>query len=211
MKVIATADLHGYLPEIEPCDLLLIAGDVCPIEGSHEVGDQLAWLQRSFRPWLGAQPAAEIAWVAGNHDFGCEPEGFAEVADEFPGHYLCGNAIAVQGKLIYGIPWTPDLPKWAFSAEAEAWPSIGEAIPTETDILLMHSGPAGLGLDGGHPDWAAPKIGTEIRDRIKPELCVFGHIHEGFGELDLDGTRFANVAHTDDFFDPIHPPVCFEL
>ena len=31
IKICAISDLHGYLPEIRPCDLVLVCGDSIPL------------------------------------------------------------------------------------------------------------------------------------------------------------------------------------
>jgi predicted phosphohydrolase len=66
-KIIAVSDLHGALPTIPPCDLLLIAGDVAPTM-NHSLRFQADWLDTDFRFWLESLPAQKIVFIAGNHD-----------------------------------------------------------------------------------------------------------------------------------------------
>ena len=47
MRVAAISDLHGYLPDTPPCDVLLIGGDVCPVY-DHGLDFQRRWLQTEF-------------------------------------------------------------------------------------------------------------------------------------------------------------------
>lgn len=219
MNIVSTSDLHGYFPTIEPCDLLLIAGDVCPIESKnrplreHERNAQRHWICNEFREWCEDQPAKDIVWIAGNHDFGAESSFFESYAQgRFPSniHYLKDESIELQGKTIYGCPWIPNLSNWAFYASDRGWKILSEDLP-EADILVLHSPPSGLMLDGGHPDWASPYMLRAILDDVKPELCVFGHIHEGYGEIKIKGTTFANVAYCDEFYDPIQSPKVYEI
>jgi len=64
MLVTAVSDLHGFLPPIDPCDLLLVAGDVCPVD-DHRPPAQAMWLDTTFRRWLDAVPATHVVGVAG--------------------------------------------------------------------------------------------------------------------------------------------------
>lgn len=41
-------------------------------------------------------------------------------------------------------------------------------------------------------------------ERIKPKIHVFGHIHEGHGNLELDKTRFYNVSVMDKWHRATH-------
>ncbi len=54
MRIVALSDQHGYLPEIPPCDLLIIAGDVCPdrfgpFVAMHNPDQQKSWFDRNVR------------------------------------------------------------------------------------------------------------------------------------------------------------------
>lgn len=222
MKIVAISDTHGSFPEIEPCDLLIIAGDICPMDGSfalraHDSGAQRNWVIDVFAKWLEEQPAKDIVWIGGNHDFGVELSGMGKDARRhLPSHthYLFDEAVEIQGKTIYGSPWCPNLRTWAFYASDRAWEHIAEDIPTDTDILVLHSPPRALktiSLCGGHPEWASPHIYKEIVKRIKPELCVFGHLHEGYGSEEIEGVQFVNAAHNNDDYEPVNPPIVIEL
>src|SRR5712691_2552578 len=74
MRIVALSDQHGYLPDIPPCDLLIVAGDVCPdrfgpFMAVHDPYQQQAWFDRTVRPWLAATPATHKLLTWGNHDW----------------------------------------------------------------------------------------------------------------------------------------------
>jgi hypothetical protein len=73
MRICCIADLHGKLPIIPECDLLLVAGDVCPHFLEKYAGDssdcfgQSKWLQSVFTAWLENAPAKHKVMTFGNH------------------------------------------------------------------------------------------------------------------------------------------------
>lgn len=219
MRIVATADLHGALPEpgkspleggIPECDLLLIAGDVCPVNDSHEPKVQRSWIRKTFFPWLESLPAEHIIWIAGNHDFVAEQPGFYRIADEGPKNakYLNDNHALIDGLNIYGSPWTPNLRNWAFYKEDAAWEDYANNLPP-ADIYLLHSPPAGI-LCENHPEWGSPFIYKAIRKHM-PKQVIFGHIHEGYGREEIGSTIFRNVAHMNIAYEPVNPLQTFIL
>ena len=81
MRLVLTSDFHGFLPKRVPeCDLLLIAGDVCPV-WNHDRKFQAFWLRNDFTDWLKEQPATDIIGIGGNHDFVLE---VSHVGEDLP-------------------------------------------------------------------------------------------------------------------------------
>lgn len=212
MKIVATSDLHGSFPEIPECDLLIVAGDICDVFQSHEVAVQRRFLRYEFTIWLETVPAKEIVWIAGNHDFVAEIPGFhRNVTDHIPGHYLLDSSVEIEGFKVYGTPWVPVLKNWAFYGDEATLNEKFNQIPIDTDILVSHGPPLGL-LDTalGNRSAGSAELMRRLL-RIQPQLHVFGHIHEAYGEIDLGNTQFANVSHMDVDYKPVNPPKVFEL
>src|SRR4051812_2925127 len=111
MLIRAYSDLHGNLPIVDPCDLLLLGGDVSPLDGERDVERMTSWIEGEFSAWLEATPADRILLVPGNHDFIFEAR---SDWPEMPAELLIDQAVDVDGISVYASPWVPALKEWAF-------------------------------------------------------------------------------------------------
>lgn len=207
MRVVCLADLHGYLPEVPPCDVLLVAGDICPTDDERPER-QRRWLHSTFARWLADVPAATVVGVAGNHDFVGETDPSA--LRDLDWHYLQDETIEIDGLSVYGSPWTSRFQEWAFMLTEEELSRCWEGIPDAIDVLCVHSPPVGYGdwISGHHI--GSPSL-LEAIDARAPKLCVFGHVHQGYGRWQRGATELVNAAHCDMQYLPAHPPVALEL
>lgn len=225
MKVIATSDLHGTLPEIDPCDVLILGGDICPdYLGPTNEQSQRHWLDTKFRAWLNEVPAEAVVGIAGNHDYVFEHSFL--IPDELRWFYLLDSEVEIGGLHIYGTPWVPNLPRWAFYGSGPALEARAELIPEGLDFLVSHGPPYGLGdfVPGGTEAQASKygnTSGMHVGDpflydaivRAKPRIVITGHIHEGYGHYEIKGSEGGvyNAALNDAFYDPVNKPFVFEL
>ncbi len=213
MKVIAVSDLHGNLPEVPPCDLLLLGGDFTPVE-NHQLGYQAQWLDTTFRRWLGRVPARKVVGVAGNHDLVFQHAPHL-VPRDLPWTYLQDSAAEWEGLRIYGTPWQPWFFDWAFNLYEDDLRRKWELIPGGTDVLVLHGPPRGYGdavpRGGGRVEQTgSPSLLARI-EQVRPRLVVFGHIHEGRGEWRLGPTVLANVTLVNERYEAVYPPWEHEL
>jgi predicted phosphohydrolase len=202
-RIVAVSDLHGHLPSIPPCDLLLLGGDLCPLE-DHSPEAQRSFLEGAFSEWLEAVPAAAIAGVAGNHDLILEDE--PSLASSLPWTYLCDGEAELAGLRIWGSPFAVTYGDWAFMEPDAALERRFRSIPRGVDIVLVHGPPFGVldhavrGVDTGSHALRRAMV------RARPALGVFGHIHEGHGETALGRTRCVNVSLVDARYAVRHAP-----
>ena len=224
MRIVAISDQHGHLPEIPPCDLLLIAGDICPdkigaFSAQQHPARQADWFDRVFRPWLDKTAAAHRIAVWGNHDW-CGVN-YAACNDQ---PNAAGNALqilmdtgtSVGPVSIWGTPWSSPVMDWAFMKPAMELARIYPTIPDGVGILLSHQPPYGYGdhvLDPARDqfDHRGSRELLSAVDRIKPRLVVCGHIHRGHGRYVRAGIPIYNVSLTDEQGRIAHAPTIIDL
>ena len=207
LKIIAISDQHGILPEIPECDLLLIAGDILPVE-NHDLDFQAGWLDTEFRFWLKSLPARQIVFVAGNHDLVFEQAEFL-VPKDLPAVYLQDSGFEWQGLKIWGTPWQPWFFDWAFNLREPELKAKWDMIPDDTDILVVYGPPFGYGDGVPSRDSIRQTGSPSLLERIKAiraKLVVFGHIHEGRGEWRVGQTVLANVTLVNERYEPVYKP-----
>jgi Icc-related predicted phosphoesterase len=213
-KVVAFSDLHGFLPKVPPCDLCLIAGDVCPVT-NHRLDFQEHWLKSRFDRWLAEISAERVIGIAGNHDFVFEHRpGVGELIRNWV--YLEDSGTAFRGLKIWGSPWQPRFGDWAFNLDETELAQKWALIPDDTDILLLHGPPfehGDLTVDGHHAGSTSLRARLEA---IRPKLAVYGHIHEARGihcpRADLPASEvWANVSIMNERYEPVHEPMVFDV
>lgn len=221
MEVTVVSDLHGFYPQTEGGDLLIIAGDLTAHGNLYEYD--------KFHDWARTQDYDKVIVIAGNHDgflmanpfyFSIDDEGFC---------YLCDSGTEFEGLKIWGSPYTKRFagmnPRcMAFTVDtdeelAEKW----ALIPSDTDILITHSPPYGI-LDEVRTDSKWNKGSKSLINRVqevKPMLHCFGHLHECGGKQDdlvfyenMSGSRMCvmvNASHVNENYEPVNKPIRIKL
>lgn len=218
MRVCCISDIHGNLiKDIPECDLLLIAGDLCPVY-NHQIDYQEGWLRYDFKYWLQKLPAKQIIFIAGNHDYVLQKrqwEMYKIFKENFPAHitYLFDESVEYEGLKIYGTPWQPYFYDWAFNLYEPELQEKFKNIPEGTNLLLCHGPPYGI-LDGAWDGRGKHAGSISLKERImqvNPSHVIFGHIHESYGEVKQHGIHFINCSVLDREYEYTNPPIMLEI
>jgi len=195
VRVAAVADLHGHLPEVEPCDLLVVAGDALP---RGRADTQRAWVETDFAPWLDRQEAGAIVGVAGNCDLAAADD--PSLLPSLPWIYLEDESREVAGVRVFGSPLALPFGSWPFMAPEEELAHVWTTIPDDTELLVVHGPPLGLGdtiYSGAHV--GSPSLRERLEKLPRLRAAIWGHIHEAHGRGRVGGVEWINAAIVEDW------------
>lgn len=207
------SDLHGFYPQLDGGDMLIVSGDFT----ASDTPDQFQY----FFSWLSEQDYESAVVIGGNHDNllqkGCIPFLELDKPLDISIYCLCDSGTEFEGLKIWGSPWTTKFKGMnphcmAFTVDtdeelAEKW----KLIPEDIDILITHSPPFGILDNVENRKNVGSSSLRETIEKIKPRLHVFGHTHEGYGQMLLKhsgpNTICVNSSHVDARYRPVNKPV----
>lgn len=220
LNVCAISDLHGYLPEIKECDILLICGDIVPLKIQNNIEVSYNWFIEIFINWCINQSCKKVLFIGGNHDFFLEKlETFKKSVGKEILNKICyipdftyvfsKNGIEFY---IHGNQNICNLKNWAFYDNNDF--KCYENIPERLDILITHDAPTvkNLAYMPMQMIHAGNKLLFERINKVKPKLCLCGHIHEGEHKLFKEsGIYYNNVSLLDDNYKHYYKPFYFTI
>lgn len=192
MRIVALADLHGRLPDVPECDVLLLPGDICPDfpfyltynDGDLARTQQMNWLSTEYYEWEQRVPAKHILATPGNHDWivqmpeHCKTRLFIDRGD----YITVENGVTCVNETLsfWFTPWIIPVGSWNYMASREFRKRAFADIPARVDVLVSHTPPHRVGdRTWGNDNAGCPELRSAIQTK-RPRHVFFGHIHEGF-------------------------------
>lgn len=209
MQIAAFSDSHGDLPKIHESDVLVIAGDISPLQLQRSPFLMMNWFVDTFLPWCKEQPVKKIYLVPGNHDFWFENYSYVNsfiTSAELDGKLkiLVDEFDEFEGKSFYGTPWCEGPKGWAF-VPVDTEP-LYDKIP-DCSVLISHQPPDIDKLGCSYPNTSSERnfgsknLAKSIYEH-KIDYVFCGHIHTGTHEVKYARTNFYNVSLLNEAYKP---------
>ncbi|HEX2536200.1 MAG TPA: metallophosphatase domain-containing protein [Chitinophagaceae bacterium] len=208
MRIVAISDTHCRHRSLKlpKGDVLVHAGDITNRGQEAEVKD--------FLKWFAVQPFSHKVFIAGNHDFFLERARPDTIEKLIPAGvtYLNDSGTCIGNLHIWGTPVTPWFYNWAFNRQrGQAIREHWKKIPANTDLLITHGPPFGIMDEVLHEKHAGCRDLLSRVQEIRPKVHLFGHIHEGYGQVQKNGILYINASVVNEAYELTHPPVVFQL
>jgi Icc-related predicted phosphoesterase len=237
MIIDCLSDIHGFYPKLEGGDLLIIAGDLTARHTDKEWHEFATWMDRQDYKKIifiaGNHDTMIERW-----DKEQDAEGYkgpvSDANDRI--EYLCDSGTEFEALKIWGSPWSLTFPGMnpeckAFTVDTEE--ELGEKwalIPDDIDILITHSPPFAVldlakksmhperkSIIDDYPNGEYIHVGSTSLDKKigkmnkYPKLHVFGHIHESYGQIEVNykgaSYKMINASHVNERYQPVNKPI----
>jgi Icc-related predicted phosphoesterase len=211
-RIIVISDTHNYHENIvlPKGDILIHCGDATNSGKLTETNVFAKWFQST-------QYQMKI-FVPGNHDWLFQRDHLLarEMFETDSCKLLIDQSIEFMGIKFYGAPWQPEFYSWAFNLpRGERLKEKWDLIPSNVDVLITHGPPIGKLDSVDSVGRRASNLGcADLMDavnRIKPRAHCFGHIHDGYGTLDQNGTKFINASICTERYIPRNKPIILDI
>lgn len=233
MIIDCISDLHGFYPELEGGDLLIVAGDLTASNDPKHINQFKDWCIKESLKYR------KTIIIAGTHDNWIQNRFLFTRIREFGNSRICyledsgaevtyyphldppnTNNVGIIYKRktlkIWGSPWTktfkgmsPTCKAFTVDTEeelAQKW----ALIPDDVDILVTRSPPYGI-LDKTQRGKCegSKSLQMELFTRLRPKLFVCAHIHEAYGREPPGGfiEIAVNASHVNEVYQPVNKPI----
>lgn len=207
MKTQLISDTHGKHHDLEldlSCDLIVHAGDSTNYYEVYK--NEIEF--RDFINWYACLPIKHKILIAGNHDAYATKRYNRDICKELGIIYLEDDYVEIEGKTIFGSPWSPTFGNWYFMKNRSKLGTFWDNLLMEDiDLLVTHTPPKGV-LDlsynrQGTLEFCGCSGLRKAVSKYRPRHHVFGHIHNcddivNFGTRIIEDTEFHNVSAVKD-------------
>ena len=199
MKIWTISDTHRqhYSLKIpENIDVVIHAGDSTNYYNWYENQPEF----EDFLSWFSNLPIKHKVLIAGNHDAWATKKYNVDKVKELGIKYLEHEYLELEGKILFGSPYTPNFGTWHFMKDRSKLNQYWEVLTENIDILITHGPPKGI-LDLSHNmnhqlEYCGDSALFKHILRIKPKYHIFGHIHDSEGCYNSGVLKLSSVETT---------------
>lgn len=195
MTILHLSDTHGkhhLLTDLPEADIIIHSGDITFGGSEAEVEEFINWFKKlDYKHKI---------FIAGNHDSWLYDNHVSELPENC--YYLHHSGIEINGIKFWGTP--------LFMEEMlfENPDHKIDLIPTNIDVLISHEPPFEILDKSGEIKYGSQYLLGKVVE-VKPQLHLFGHIHDAYGVHKTNATTFSNAAVLDEEYEMKNKPVVF--